>query len=269
MEHKFKRPFTENDFARAWKWKDLPAAQKYIRDAYYDITEEEIETGKAWCEKEGLDFEEIIAMIEGKERAKISYLVPEGYDVPQTDFICREKSEWVTHDSEDLFWNRRVLVFSVPTAFDPISSHYQLPVFEEMYDEFISHDIAEIFCVSVDNGYVMNAWAKDLDIQKVKMLPDGNGYFTRQMGFLYKKTNLGYGDKSWRWAAIIDDGVVEKLFVEVGIRHNAETDPFDFTKPETIMDYVKESEDKIIDNREILKEIGTSKRITEKEKVTA
>ena len=85
----------------------------------------------------------------------------------------------------------------------------------------------------------MNAWAKDQGIEKVKLIPDGNAYFTRSMGYLVNKSNLGFGERSWRYAAVVNDGVIEKIFVEEGFRDNADTDPYEASTPEAVLEYVK------------------------------
>ena len=85
----------------------------------------------------------------------------------------------------------------------------------------------------------MNAWSKDQGIEKVKLIPDGNAYFTRSMGMLVTKSNLGFGERSWRYAAVVDNGIIEKLFIEAGKRDNADTDPYEVTNPETILSYLK------------------------------
>jgi peroxiredoxin len=162
----------------------------------------------------------------------------EGYQVPQVQFTFRENGEFVTRTSTDLFDGKRVVIFSLPGAFTPTCSAYQLPGFEEKYEDFIGLGIDDIYCVSVNDGFVMNAWAKDQNIEKVKLIPDGNAYFTRSMGMLVSKSNLGFGDRSWRYAAVVDNGVIEKLFVEVGQRDNAETDPYEQTTPENVLEYV-------------------------------
>jgi len=163
----------------------------------------------------------------------------EGYQVPQVEFVFRESGEFVTRTSSELFDGKRVVIFSLPGAFTPTCSAYQLPGFEEKYEEFASFGIDAIYCVSVNDGFVMNAWAQDQNIEKVKLIPDGNAYFTRSMGFLVSKSNLGFGDRSWRYAAVVDNGIIEKLFVEEGQRDNADTDPYEATTPEVVLEYVK------------------------------
>ena len=163
----------------------------------------------------------------------------EQYQVPQVEFVFREGGEFVNKTSADLFNGKRVVLFSLPGAFTPTCSAYQLPGFEEKYDDFISSGIDDIYCISVNDGFVMNAWEQDQNIKNVKLIPDGNAYFTRSMGMLVNKSNLGFGDRSWRYAMVVDNGIIEKLFVEVGQRDNADTDPYGETTPEVVLDYVK------------------------------
>ena len=163
----------------------------------------------------------------------------EQYEVPQVQFVLRESGEFVNKTSAELFNGKRVVLFSLPGAFTPTCSAYQLPGFEEKYDDFIGLGINDIYCISVNDGFVMNAWAQDQNIKNVKLIPDGNAYFTRSMGMLVNKSNLGFGDRSWRYAAVVDNGVIEKLFVEDGMRDNADTDPYEKTTPENIFEYVK------------------------------
>ena len=165
----------------------------------------------------------------------------EGYQVPQVEFVFRENGEFVNRTTADLFDGKRVVIFSLPGAFTPTCSAYQLPGFEEKYEDFAALGIDAIYCVSVNDGFVMNAWAQDQNIEKVKLIPDGNAYFTRSMGMLVNKSNLGFGDRSWRYAAVVDNGVIQKLFVEDGQRDNADTDPYEATTPEAVFEYVKSS----------------------------
>ena len=127
-------------------------------------------------------------------------------------FVFRENGEFVTKPSLDLFTGKRVVIFSLPGAFTPTCSAYQLPGFEERFEEFVQLGIDDIYCISVNDGFVMNAWGKDQGIEKVKLIPDGNAHFTRSMGYLVRKSNLGFGERSWRYAAVVNDGVIEKIF---------------------------------------------------------
>ena len=162
----------------------------------------------------------------------------EQYQVPEVQFQFRENGEFVSRTTSELFNNKRVVIFSLPGAFTPTCSAYQLPGFEEKYDEFTALGIDAIYCISVNDGFVMNAWAKDQNIEKVTLIPDGNAYFTRSMGMLVSKSNLGFGDRSWRYAAVVDNGIIEKLFVEAGQRDIADTDPYEITTPDNVLEYV-------------------------------
>ena len=163
----------------------------------------------------------------------------EQYQVPQVEFVFREDGNFVTRTTSELFSGKRVVIFSLPGAFTPTCSAYQLPGFEDRFEEFVQLGIDNIYCISVNDGFVMNAWAKDQGIEKVKLIPDGNAYFTRSMGYLVNKSNLGFGQRSWRYAAVVNDGVIEKIFVEEGFRDNADTDPYEASTPEAVLEYVK------------------------------
>jgi thioredoxin-dependent peroxiredoxin len=170
----------------------------------------------------------------------------EGYQIPQVEFIFRESGEFVSKTSADLFNGKRVIIFSLPGAFTPTCSSYQLPGFEEKYEDFIGHGVDDIYCISVNDGFVMNAWAQDQNIKNVKLIPDGNAYFTRSMGQLVTKTNLGFGERSWRYAAVVDNGIIEKLFEEEGKQDNAASDPYEATTPEAVLEYIKSTTKELV-----------------------
>jgi peroxiredoxin len=163
----------------------------------------------------------------------------EGYQIPQVQFTFRESGEFVNRTSAELFNDKRVVIFSLPGAFTPTCSAYQLPGFEEKYNDFLGLGIDDIYCISVNDGFVMNAWAQDQNIEKVKLIPDGNAYFTRSMGMLVSKSNLGFGERSWRYAAVVNNGIIEKLFIEAGQRDNADTDPYEVSTPENVLNYIR------------------------------
>jgi peroxiredoxin len=159
--------------------------------------------------------------------------------IPEVKFIFREDGEFVNRTSADLFEGKRVILFSLPGAFTPTCSAYQLPGFEENYGTFRDLGIDAIYCISVNDAFVMNAWAKDQNIKNVTLIPDGNAEFTTSMGMLVSKTNLGFGNRSWRYAAIINDGYIEWIVQEPGRRNNATEDPYVATTPEAVLEYVK------------------------------
>ncbi|RVD69010.1 peroxiredoxin [Mesorhizobium sp. M4A.F.Ca.ET.029.04.2.1] len=164
--------------------------------------------------------------------------------VPFVTFRTRVRDEstegpnpyrWEDKTSDDYFSGKRVILFSLPGAFTPTCSTYQLPDFEKLHDEFEEEGIDAIYCMSVNDAFVMNEWGKALHLQKVKLIPDGSGEFTRKMGMLVAKNNLGFGMRSWRYAALINDGVVEQWFEEEGLSDNCETDPYGVSSPLNVL----------------------------------
>lgn len=149
--------------------------------------------------------------------------------------------KWVEVNSLDLFKNKKVILFSLPGAFTPTCSTFQLPNFNKLYEEFKSLGIDEIFCLSVNDSFVMNAWAKHHDIGNIKVIPDGNGEFTRKMGMLVKKENLTFGMRSWRYSVVVDDCKIVKRFVEPGFSDNAVDDPYGETSPENMLKHLKQN----------------------------
>ena len=145
---------------------------------------------------------------------------------------------WEMVQTEDLFKGKRVVLFSLPGAFTPTCSTYQLPDFEKMYGEFQDNGIDEIYCIAVNDAFVMNAWARQQGLKNVKVIPDGSGEFTRTMGMLVAKDNLGFGMRSWRYAAIVNDGVIEQWFEEPGFEDNCETDPYGMTSPQNVLESI-------------------------------
>lgn len=172
----------------------------------------------------------------------------EGDKVPYTLFQVRVRNdelggdnpfEWQTFTSDDYFAGKRVLVFSLPGAFTPTCSTYQVPGFEEAYHEITAdYGIDEIYVISVNDTFVMRKWMIDQEVNDIKFIPDGNGEFTDKMGMLCDKSNLGFGNRSWRYAMIVDNSVIEKMFVEPGYCNLAEVDPYGETSPENVINYL-------------------------------
>jgi len=172
----------------------------------------------------------------------------EGFKLPEVVFKTRVRDEsvggpnpfrWEDKTAADYFKGKRVVLFSLPGAFTPTCSTYQLPGFEANYEAIKSMGVDEIYCMSVNDSFVMNKWAKDQDIENVKVIPDGNGEFTRGMGMLIDKSHLGFGLRSWRYMAVVNDGVVEKWWQEPGINNTgADEDPYGETSPETLMEWL-------------------------------
>lgn len=167
--------------------------------------------------------------------------------VPAVTFKTRVRDEtiegpnpyrWEDVTSYDYFAGKRVVIFSLPGAFTPTCTTMQLPGFEVNYQEFRSLGIDEIYCISVNDAFVMNAWAKSQGVENVKVIPDGSAEFTLQMKMAVAKDNLGFGIRSWRYAAVVDNGKIEKWFIEPGIENNCSVDPYGETSPETVLAYL-------------------------------
>jgi peroxiredoxin len=151
----------------------------------------------------------------------------------------RKIGKWVDVSTDEIFKEKKVILFSLPGAFTPVCSEKQLPGFEENYDKLLSLGINEIYCISVNDSFVMNAWADQQKLRKVKVLPDGNANFTRSMGMLVDKKHVGFGQRSWRYCAIINDGVVEKWWQEDGMNNDgSDPDPYAQTTPENCIEYL-------------------------------
>ena len=160
--------------------------------------------------------------------------------IPSADFVQRVAGEFVRQNSEDLFKGKKVVLFSLPGAFTPTCSEKQLPAYEEMYERFKQAGVDEVYCVSVNDGFVMNAWAKDQGIEKVKLLADGNADFTDSMGMLCTKRGKGFANRSWRYSLYAVNGIVQEAFVEPGFNHKDEDDdPYTCTDPETMIQFVE------------------------------
>lgn len=158
----------------------------------------------------------------------------EGQRVPAVSFRVRENNEWKTVTTAQLFDGKTVVVFSLPGAFTPTCSSTHLPRYNELAPVFARHGVDDILCVSVNDTFVMNEWAKDQESENITMIPDGNGEFTEGMGMLVDKADLGFGKRSWRYAMLVKDGVVQKMFIEP----EKEGDPFEVSDADTMLAHV-------------------------------
>lgn len=172
----------------------------------------------------------------------------EGKSVPSVVFKTRVRDEgvggenpyrWQDVSSSEIFTGKKVVVFALPGAFTPTCSATHLPGYEAFYDELKSQGVDEVYCLSVNDAFVMNQWGKAQNISKVKLIPDGSGNFTREIGMLVKKDDLGFGERSWRYSFYAEDGVIKRAFVEDGFGHDCPTDPFEVSDAKTMLEYLK------------------------------
>ncbi|MGZ3216606.1 peroxiredoxin [Paracoccus sp. T5] len=171
-----------------------------------------------------------------------------GSKLPDVTFRTRVRDEavggpnpyrWQDMTTADYFAGKRVVLFSLPGAFTPTCSTYQLPGFEKAHGQLKDLGIDAIYCLSVNDSFVMNQWAKSQNLQNVTVIPDGSGEFTEKAGMLVRKDNLGFGPRSWRYAAVVNDGVVEAWFEEPGRCDDCAEDPYGETSPEAVVAWVQ------------------------------
>ncbi len=168
--------------------------------------------------------------------------------VPDATFVTRVRNdslpgdnpfEWKQLSSDDVFKGKKVVVFSLPGAFTPTCSTSHLPRYEELHDEFAALGVDQIVCLSVNDAFVMYQWGKHQKAEKVFLLPDGNGEFTRKMGMLVEKSNLGFGMRSWRYAMVVDNSEIQQMFIEEGFSDNFGADPFEVSDADTVLNWLK------------------------------
>jgi len=158
----------------------------------------------------------------------------DGKPVPQVTFRTRQDHEWVNLSSDEVFKGKTVIVFSLPGAFTPTCSSTHVPRYNQLAPEFRKHGVDDIVCMSVNDAFVMNEWQREQHAENLTFIPDGNGDFSKRMGMLVDKHDLGFGKRSWRYSMLVKDGVVDKMFVEPDLPG----DPFQVSDADTMLDYI-------------------------------
>ena len=168
--------------------------------------------------------------------------------VPEVIFHTRVRDESIAGDnpfrwqdvaSHEIFTEKKVVLFALPGAFTPTCSSNHLPRYDELFSEFQAQGISRLICLSVNDAFVMYQWSKHLGVKNIYMLPDGNAEFTRKMGMLVDKSNLGFGMRSWRYSMLVNNGTIEKLFIEPGFSDNCSDDPFEVSDADTMLSHLK------------------------------
>lgn len=157
-----------------------------------------------------------------------------GQNIPSVTFQTQVNNQWETLDSDTIFKDKTVIVFSLPGAYTPTCSSSHLPRFNELAPVFKDNGVDEIVCISVNDTFVMNEWKKDQEAENITMLPDGNGEFTDTMGMLVSKKELGFGNRSWRYSMLVKNGEIEKMFIEPEV----DGDPFEVSDADTMLNYI-------------------------------
>lgn len=158
----------------------------------------------------------------------------QGQRVPGVVFKTLANGEFVDVSSDKLFKGKNVVVFSLPGAFTPTCSSSHLPRYNELAKTFNENGIDEIVCMSVNDAFVMEAWKENQEAENVHLIPDGNGDFSRGMGMLVDKSDIGFGERSWRYSMLVKDGVIDKMFIEADVPG----DPFEVSDADTMLEYI-------------------------------
>lgn len=147
--------------------------------------------------------------------------------------------EWKDLTSSEIFDGKNVVLFALPGAFTPTCSSTHLPGYEAAFADMTAQGVDAVVCLSVNDAFSMYKWGQDLGAKNVFMLPDGNGEFSRKMGMLVDKSNLGFGQRSWRYSMYVESGEIKKIFAESGFSDNCQTDPFEVSDAPTMLTYLQ------------------------------
>jgi len=158
----------------------------------------------------------------------------EGQKVPHVTFKARQNGDWLDLDYNSVFKGKKVVIFALPGAFTPTCSSTHLPRYEELAPVLFKNGIDAIYCLSVNDGFVMEAWANNQKAKNIQLLPDGNGEFSRALGMLVDKADLGFGSRSWRYSMLVNDGTIEKMFIEP----EKPGDPFEVSDADTMLKHI-------------------------------
>ena len=158
-----------------------------------------------------------------------------GQRVPDVKFKLRENFQWVTKTTDDFFRDKKVILFALPGAFTPTCSMVHLPTYNDLFEAFKANGIDDVICLSVNDSFVMNEWKRAEKADHITMLPDGNGEFSEKLGFLTDKRDKCLGQRSWRYSMIVNNGIIEKMFIEP---EEEGDDPYGESSPETMLKYL-------------------------------
>lgn len=170
----------------------------------------------------------------GEIMSNAQFVNKEGQRVPDITFHTRQNNEWLDITSQDLFAGKKVVVFALPGAFTPTCSSTHLPRYNELANVFKENGVDDIVCLSVNDAFVMEAWGEHQEAERLTLIPDGNGDFSKGMGLLVDKSDIGFGQRSWRYSMLVNDGVIEKMFIEP----EQPGDPFEVSDADTMLNYI-------------------------------
>jgi glutaredoxin-like protein len=159
--------------------------------------------------------------------------IKEGQALPEISLRQYKDNVWYEVNTKDLFAEKTV-IYGLPGAFTPTCQQLQTPSYEKLAPIFEELGVKNIVMTTVNDPFVTDAWRRELGVERVQFLADGNGDFAEAIGALVDKSELNFGKRSWRYAMVINQGKVEKLFVEP----NEPGDPYGESAPETILEYL-------------------------------
>ena len=143
--------------------------------------------------------------------------IHKGDKLPSATFMTMGSDGPEPIDTNTIFNGKRVALFAVPGAFTPTCSAKHLPGYKDLVNEFKDKGIDTIACTSVNDVFVMDAWGKDQGLTgEIILLADGNGIFAKTIGLELDGSGFGMGSRSQRYAMVVNDLVVENVFVEKG-----------------------------------------------------
>lgn len=155
-------------------------------------------------------------------------MIQENSPMPAGELSQLKDGNMITHNTDELFANQKVVLFAVPGAFTPTCSAAHLPGYVVSADEMKAKGIDTIMCLSVNDAFVMNAWGEAQNAENIMMLADGDGSYTKALGLSMETAGFG-GLRSQRYAMVINDGIVTSLHVE-------EPKAFEVSKAEFILE---------------------------------
>ena len=158
-----------------------------------------------------------------------------GTQIPDVELVELLDAKVVRIRSVDLFRGRRVALFALPGAFTPTCSSEHVPGYVRMLDQLQDAGVTEVICLSVNDPYVMEAWQRAEKAQSLRFISDPYGDFTAGMGMLVDNRDAALGKRSWRYSVLVDNGLIEAMFVE----RDVPGDPFEVSGAETMMKHLK------------------------------
>ncbi|MAE59026.1 MAG: glutathione peroxidase [Halobacteriovorax sp.] len=158
----------------------------------------------------------------------------EGKNVPKSVFKKFENGTLTEYGYDDIFKGKKVVIFALPGAYTPTCSSTHLPRYNELSSAIKKEGVDAIYVLSVNDAFVMDAWMRDQDAEGIDYLADGNGDFSEGIGLLVDKSDIGFGKRTWRYSMVVNDGVVEKAFIEP----DKPGDPFEVSDADTMLKYL-------------------------------